>query len=735
MRPPLELSLSSYPDFVWSDHWVDEQENETAIVTPRSGRITVALGIDIGSTSTKATLLDENDVVVGWVYRKTAGDPIGAVQHVLDALRAMQKRGGFLLDIQGVGTTGSGRKMIKNVIGADLAMNEITSHATAALFLDPRVDTIVELGGQDAKFTQLQNGMVYNSVMNYVCAAGTGSFIEEQAQKLGISLEEFAERAMDKKAPPTSDRCTVYMERDLDLLLARGWSKDQVAAAVLHSVRDNYLNKVVGGLQIGDHIYFQGATARNRALVAAFEVGLRKPIRVSAYCHLTGALGMSLLVRQRIPAKQRSQNFKGLDFADATVRIEPETCELCRNRCQLQIIHTGDTTVAWGLKCGRDYASRRARHSSNPDFRFWKERDAAWLNGHAASAAGGAIATNTPSKRRVGLPRNLATYNYYPYWRTLLEALDCEAVLPKASNESVLRRGTEIATAEYCAPVLMSIGHACNLLESETVDYLLVPHLISERIPPGFSNAFFCCYVQAHASVLKSLKGLPSRERILAPVLSSQHAADQRERHMIEALAKPLDVTPKRIRDAMQAAQTAQDAFAAASRELGSRAIDEMDKNNQLGIVCIGRPYNTTDAGMALDLPRKIAAMGYPVLFMDMLETDLKSILPFHANMYWHYGQQILAAAEQIARSKRLFAIFYTNFMCGPDSYLLTYFKEIMGRQGKPYLCLQFDGHGADAGYLTRVEAALETFHTWSKIPFPQTAIERASNAAVGDNQ
>ncbi len=729
MRSPLQLLRSSYPDFIWADHWLDERDNETAIVSPQSGTVRAALGIDIGSTSTKATLLDEHDKVVGWVYRKTAGAPIRAVQQIFHALRDMQTRGGFTLDIKGVGTTGSGRKMLCSVLGADLAMNEITSHATAALFIDPQVDTIIELGGQDAKFTQLQNGMVYNSVMNYVCAAGTGSFIEEQAQKLDISLEEFAERAMNKQAPRTSDRCTVYMERDMDMLLARGWSRDQIAAAVLHSVRDNYLNKVVNGLHIGNHIYFQGATARNRALVAAFEVGLGKPIRVSRFCHLTGALGISLLVRQRVEPQKQSAFFKGLDFADEEVKIEQETCEFCRNRCSLQIIHTGTNIIAWGLKCGRDYASREAHTPPNPHFRFWRKREAAWRGGNESSPGG----TVKKTSRRIGLPRNLVTYNYYPYWRTLLRELDCEPVLPAASNETVLRRGTEIATAEYCAPVLMNIGHACRLLEKDNVDFLLVPHLIGEETTPGFTQSFFCCYIQAHAAVLKSLKGLPaSPDRILAPVFSFADNAAYREQQMIDALARPLNASPQRIRTAMQRAREAQDAFNATARKLGQEALQQLERDkNSLGIICIGRPYNTTDAGLSLDLPRKIAAMGYPVLFMDMLETDPESILPFHANMYWYYGQRILATAEAIARSPRLFGVYFTNFMCGPDSYLLTYFKDIMGRSGKPYLSLQFDGHGADAGYLTRVEAALETFHAWSRIPVPHknTAIKTGKTA------
>ncbi|MBU1909812.1 MAG: CoA activase, partial [Verrucomicrobia bacterium] len=503
LRAPLELKLSSYPAFTWHDHWVNEDDSEVAIVAPQRGAVRVALGIDIGSTSTKATALDEQNQVVGWVYRKTAGNPIRAVQLVFKAFREMEKRGGFTLDIRGVGTTGSGRKMIKEVIGADLAMNEITAHARAAVFIDPEADTIIELGGQDAKFTQLQNGMVYNSVMNYVCAAGTGSFIEEQALKLGLPLAEYAGRAMGKPCPRTSDRCTVYMERDLDLLMARGWSKDQIAAAVLHSVRDNYLNKVVGGLYIGDHIYFQGATARNKALVAAFEVELQKPIAVSPYCHLTGSLGMSLLARERVPEAERSARFKGLAFADEKVTVDHEICDLCHNLCNLSIIRAGQEVVAWGLKCGRDYGEKRMRVRDLTAYESWKRRAAAWANGAKPSTERGRAA-----RPRIGLLRSLGTYGYYPFWRTFLRELGGEVVYSPVSSEKILHRGGEISTAEYCAPVVMSHGHARALLEDSGVDYLFVPHMLREPVPNGFTDAHFCCYVQAHPGVLKSIEGL-----------------------------------------------------------------------------------------------------------------------------------------------------------------------------------------------------------------------------------
>jgi predicted nucleotide-binding protein (sugar kinase/HSP70/actin superfamily) len=178
-------------------------------------------------------------------------------------------------------------------------------------------------------------------------------------------------------------------------------------------------------------------------------------------------------------------------------------------------------------------------------------------------------------------------------------------------------------------------------------------------------------------------------------------------------------VDEARVRRALRAGQAAQGAFAEESRRLGREALARLEEENGLGIVCVGRPYNTVDPGMALDLPRKMAELGYTVLYMDMLPLDLAAILDEHRNMYWHYGQRILAAADAVARHPRLFGVYFTNFMCGPDSYIQTYFKERMGREGKPYLCLQFDGHGADAGYLTRVEAALESFHAWSGIPRP----------------
>ena len=198
-------------------------------------------------------------LILAGLYTRTQGDPVQAVTHLLRQMGALFPDKTF--HIRGAATTGSGRALIREVIGADLAINEITAHAKGAAFLDPEVDTIIEIGGQDSKFTLLQNGMVTHAAMNYVCAAGTGSFIEEQAKRLSMTLQEISEVVPGQSAPYTSDRCTVYMERDLNIFLSEGRSREQIMAAVLYSVRDNYLSKVVGKSAPGRKIYFQGATA------------------------------------------------------------------------------------------------------------------------------------------------------------------------------------------------------------------------------------------------------------------------------------------------------------------------------------------------------------------------------------------------------------------------------------------------------------------------------------------
>ena len=219
-------------------------------------------------------------------------------------------------------------------MGADIILDEISAHARAAAELDSDIDTIIEIGGQDAKFTTLRKGVVTFSKMNTVCAAGTGSFIEEQAHKLGVSLADYSGIAEGAKAPLASDRCTVFMERDINHYLNKNYTVSEILAAVLFSVRENYLLKVASGGSIGKRVCFQGATAKNKALVAAFEQKLQQPVFVSKYCHLTGALGCAITAAEELSG---NTTFRGIDIWREAIPVRTEICDLCLNHCRIRI--------------------------------------------------------------------------------------------------------------------------------------------------------------------------------------------------------------------------------------------------------------------------------------------------------------------------------------------------------------------------------------------------------------
>lgn len=335
---------------------------EIDIYRPLAGEgpvVPVHLGFDIGSTSTKAALMGADREIRAGLYARTASDPIRAIQGLLDAITDLEQRQGLKLKIESCATTGSGRKLAGAVIGADGVIDEITAHARAAVSLDPKVDTIIEIGGQDSKFTLVKDGIVVFSHMNTVCAAGTGSFIEEQAQKLGVPIRDYAQRALGHRSPGTSDRCTVFMERDLNNYQNEGYVVEELLAATLFSVSDNYLSKVAMEGSIGSRIVFQGATAKNKALVSAFEERLGKPISVSPYCHLTGAMGAVLQHMDDLKGAVLPPTlFKGLELCRETISQRADVCEGCGNHCKLHLIAVQGEEIVYGYLCGRAAGDR-----------------------------------------------------------------------------------------------------------------------------------------------------------------------------------------------------------------------------------------------------------------------------------------------------------------------------------------------------------------------------------------
>ncbi|MBN2029919.1 CoA activase [bacterium] len=772
---PLKPKNGHYPRISTQQSYVSNGV-EVDLYQPlkKQNTIPVFMGIDIGSTSTKTMLMsaqnDRREILIG-LYTRTMGQPIKATQTLFSALNEIAQNNHIQFEFYGVGTTGSGRKFIEKIINADLALDEITAHAMAAYALNPKVDTIIEIGGQDSKFTVLKDGQVTFSVMNYVCAAGTGSFIEEQAKRLNIPLEEYAEKAMNKPAPLTSDRCTVFMERDLNYLLSRGYSKEELLAAALHSVRDNYLSKVAHRGKMGRTICFQGATAKNRALVIAFEQKLQKSIFVSKYCHLTGAMGVCLYLQQQ---NLSSSSFRGINFFKETVKVEEQICNDCKNHCKLNKIQIGGETILWGHLCGReegkpktaqpdtgfDLLSRRRKvflaipfpehqskakyTSDHKKFDFdsainrlkkidfshsWQKIKRIDLDNTVEKLKKN-IGLNLlqlqhkyyaftrdelrPEKERnkitIGIPNALYLQEYFPFWRFFFHYLGY-SVLVSPQGSDLLKKGKTFTGSEFCAPICAWYGHVHHL--STRVDYLFLPHMLSNN--PKNLDRFYCYYSNYAVSLVQNSESLHIEGRIISPVINFSESVIEIVRQIYDSMPAELSLiqTPNKIHEA----------FTQAWQWYSNRKhklIELFEHRNypvsDISVVLMGRPYIIFDPGMNKNIPKKFNDQNIPTFFQDMLP-------PIHGSSnkigkaylswnHWRYGSDILNAAEYTGQTRGLYPVYLTGFKCSPDAFVLDYFKDIMDSYQKPYLILQIDEHDSEAGYDTRIEASIRTFRT-----------------------
>ena len=676
---------------------------------PDNAPIPAYLGIDVGSVSTNVVVTDESGAVIHDIYLRTAGRPIEAVQQ---GLSEVQRVWGRRLAIQGAGATGSGRELIAELVGADVVNDEITAHKTGALDISNTlggepVDTIFEIGGQDSKFISIENGVVVDFAMNEACAAGTGSFLEEQAEKLGISIKgEFAQLALAAPAPTRlGERCTVFMERDVNGWLHKGETVPNIVAGLAFSIVLNYLNRVVRGRHIGKVIYFQGGTAYNDSVAAAFAGLLGKKITVPPYNGVIGAIGMALIARQwRLATRSRSK-FRGYDLTRLATTSRDFVCKACSNLCDIKEFTIEGQKSYWGDKCSDKFRkpSATGRKPVIEDLFAFRERLIEELTGKPSAAS---KFERQPGKIYVGLPRAMSTFDWYPFWRRYFTELGIETVLSPVTDPAIAAEGVEMALAQPCYPVQIAHGHVKMLLDLG-VDYVLTPNILDAEAAPGSSVAHFCPWNQTLPFVLESAPRIePHRHKLLVPRLHFQLGRDYVKRGLADAMRR-LGVARRASDRAADAAYAAQRDFQERLLEAGRRALETLDQTVEPGILLVGRGYNIYDRNVNCDIPRKLRhRYGANVIPIDFLVSGREPIGDLHPNMYWSSGQKILAAARLASTRPNLHVIYISNFKCGPDSYVKHFTREAAGA---PLLVLSFDGHGNDAGYMTRCEAYLDS--------------------------
>lgn len=662
-------------------------------------KLPVYLGLDIGSLSTNVVLIDKEHRVIARRYLPTAGKPLEAIRR---GLTEIYDEVGEDIEVIGAGTTGSGRYLTGDFIGADSIINEITAQATAAIDYDPTVDTIFEIGGQDSKYISIENGVVVDFEMNKVCAAGTGSFLEEQAEKLNINIVgQFGDMALGSECPAKlGDRCTVFMESDLNSFMQRGVRNDNLVGGLAYSIVYNYLQKVVGDRKVGNKIFFQGGVTNNKAVVAAFEQVTGKKIIIPPHFDVTGAIGAAITAK-KIMADGQKTRFKGFGVRNANYEISRFVCQSCTNHCEIRKVKIEGykKPLYYGGRCEKwETDDRKKTRTDIPN--LIEKRLEMLMDGYSEPEV---WKTTT-----IGIPRSLMVfYQQFPFWRTFFKELGFTVIISKESDKDLVTRSLEVITTETCLPVELMHGHVMDLIE-RGADYIFIPFIINAKEKPG--NPTFNCncpWIQTFPFMVKAaLKGRFDESRFLVPALHFRFFERALVPELTEYFFTKFGIDKEECKKAIYKADNIQVNFEKDLIECGKEALANIPSGCRPAVL-LGRPYNTTDEHLNLGLVEKLISQNVMPIPVDMLDLSPYKIFDSYRNMYWPNGQKMIAAAQHVAKTEGLYAVYLSNFRCGPDSFLWHYITEEL--KGKPFLHLEVDEHSADAGMVTRIEAFLDS--------------------------
>jgi predicted CoA-substrate-specific enzyme activase len=654
------------------------------------------IGLDAGSTTTKAVLIRARDqAIVAGAYLRTNGDPVAASRQCYRSLAGQVPPG---LKIIGLGVTGSGRQIVGLHGLTTGIINEIIAHTTAAVYLDPEVDTIIEIGGQDAKYTYIINRVPVDYAMNEACSAGTGSFLEEAAREtLNIATEDIAAFALKAKKPPNfNDQCAAFISSDIKTAIHEGIGSEDIAAGLVYAVCLNYINRVKGSRKVGQKIFMQGGVCYNKAVPLAMAALTGREIVVPPDPGLMGAFGVALQIWQKLEAGSLPQgDFDLEDLAAREVAYgQPFVCaggaEACDRKCTIARIKLNGKTYPFGGACNKYYNERlQVRHDTSA-LDLVAERQRILFDRPLVPEA--------PNGKKVGVSLSLMTNSLFPFYHAFLTNLGFSIVL----SESSIDEGIERRCAPFCYPVELAHGFMADLIAKKP-DYILLPHVRATPLIKGCPPSTTCPLVQGEPYVLRrtfqdDLKGI----KVLVPVLDMPDSYTDSEKEML-LLGTRLGVSKSAAKKALHAAIEAQKDFIARIKNTGKKALERAEASSLPTVILFGRSYNAFAGFAHMGIPHKFASRGIMIIPYDMLDSDQDEPI---ATMHWAAGMGILKAARIVKQKPNLFGCFITNFSCGPDSFIINYFRELMGE--KPSLTLELDSHTADVGLDTRIEAFLD---------------------------
>jgi len=712
---------------------------------PRS----VYLGLDIGSTGSKAVAIDNTTGEPVWEsYLNTEGAPVDAAQRLV---RRWVERVGDEVAVRGIGVTGSGREVVGSLLrtcyGTQcvFVMNEIAAHAEGALSIDKDVDTIFEIGGQDAKYICLEGGRVIDAAMNEACSAGTGSFIAEQGAKFEgvgddvVGLARLAENA--DFGISLGQHCSVFMAEVIDEAISQGIERDAIIAGLYDSVIQNYLNRVKGTRKVGQRIFCQGMPFSSPALAAAVVRQTGREVVVPPNPGTIGAYGIALLARKENALASRTSADNavgpgtGVDTADSVeegsvvgVHAQPEFQPLDPKRFMEAEVVSKQTFVCQSKKgCG---GSGNLCHIDRLTTRVGGVEQKFLWGGNCSLYDRGAGRTKLPDlapdpfrqrealvesvlrecHRSPGTAKSIAMTDEFalkgmlPLFVTFLYNLGFDCRVLRNADGRILRKGIEGARVPFCAPMQMYHGVFFELAEGKP-DYAFIPVL--KELPPVKKevNTTLCPLVMAAPDLLEDLIGPDiSKDRILRTSISfaGEGYDGAAFRESLRVLAEQLGVLnlfPKAFALAIEK----QRRFESDCLRIGTQALAYAKENGVVPVVVLGRPYTIYNDILNSNVPNLLRGLGALAIPMDCV--PVPDDVPCYDAQYWGYTQRNLRAATFVRRTPGLYSVFCSNYACGPDSFTLHFYSYLM--QGKPFAIVETDGHSGDAGTKTRMEAFL----------------------------
>ena len=639
------------------------------------------LGIDAGSTTTKLALISEDGELLFSYYANNKGNP---VQTAIDAIGELKKVLPEEAKILRSCSTGYGEGLLKSAFSLDEGEVETIAHCTAASFFDPEADCVLDIGGQDMKYIRLRNQSVDSVLLNEACSSGCGSFIENFANSLGYSAEDFAKEALFAKNPvDLGTRCTVFMNSNVKQAQKEGAPVSDISAGLAYSVIKNALYKVIkltDPSSLGSHIVAQGGTFYNDAVLRAFERIAGVEVVCPDIAGIMGAFGAALIARDRYHGRESVMlsldEILNLEYTTTTAR-----CGRCNNNCLLTINRfSGNRRHITGNRCERGLGNDGAK-DRKPNMVEYKTRR---------------IFDYEPLKNAprgvIGIPRVLNIYENYPFWATFFKELGFEVVLSPVSSRKIYELGMEsIPSESECYPAKLSHGHVQWLID-HGVKQIFHPCVFYEHLETADAqNHYNCPIVVSYPENLKNniedidAQGIEYIRPFIA-FTDKKTAADR----LVRLCKKQWNIPAKEVRAAVKAAWIEQHNAKEDIRKKGGRLLKQMEEEGGRGIVLAGRPYHI-DPEINHGIPELISSYGLTVFTEDSLPIDFNPSRPVRVNDQWVYHSRLYTAAEFVSQRDDLELVQLNSFGCGLDAVTTDQVSEILEAHNKLYTVLKID--------------------------------------------